>query len=115
MNQTKTICTIEGCGARATAKGLCAKHYMRLRRTDDPNRVRKSGPKPSENRSLLTPRARARFAQAMRILEDAGGGAEEKLQAIRAARRPNGSLNVSKLLGIAIRRYIGAGYHIAVD
>jgi hypothetical protein len=109
------MCRIDGCDREPTAKGLCAKHYMRLRRAGDPNHVRKSGPKPSENRSLLTPRARARFAQAMRTLEDAGGGAEEKLQAIRAARRPNGSLNVSKLLGIAIRRYIGAGYHIAVD
>jgi hypothetical protein len=40
----------------------------------------------------------------LRIIEDAGGGTEEKQQAVKAATRSNGSLNVSKLLGIAIRR-----------
>jgi hypothetical protein len=44
MTQTKAICTIEGCEARATARGLCAKHYMRARRHDgDPNKVNPPG------------------------------------------------------------------------
>ena len=30
-------CTIPGCPNEATAHGLCAKHYMRLRRHGDPN------------------------------------------------------------------------------
>jgi hypothetical protein len=30
-------CTIPGCSKRAVAHGLCAKHYMRLRRRGDPN------------------------------------------------------------------------------
>jgi hypothetical protein len=35
------ICKIDGCEGVITAKGLCQKHYMRLGRTDDPNRVQK--------------------------------------------------------------------------
>lgn len=35
------ICSIEGCGERARAKGYCIKHYSRWRRTGDPLRVKK--------------------------------------------------------------------------
>ena len=45
-------CTIPGCPNEATAHGLCAKHYMRLRRHGDPNveiRVgRQPKPKPPD-------------------------------------------------------------------
>jgi hypothetical protein len=106
------MCEIDGCDGEPVAKGLCAKHYMRLRRAGDPSRVRKPGPKRSLMRSVLpaewSPRAQARFAQAMRMLEDAGGGAE-KQQAVKTASRPNGSVNVSKLLRIAVLQFARFG------
>ena len=30
------MCKIEGCSGKAVARGLCAMHYMRVRRTGDP-------------------------------------------------------------------------------
>ena len=30
------ICSVEGCGKKSTARGLCSTHYMRLRRSGDP-------------------------------------------------------------------------------
>jgi hypothetical protein len=54
------ICVIEGCEARATAKGLCAKHYMRTRRHGDPSQVKQRGaPKnaqKAELRGMFDPR-----------------------------------------------------------
>jgi hypothetical protein len=40
------MCEIAGCKAPAVAQGLCAKHYMRQRRSGDPMVKRKPGPKP---------------------------------------------------------------------
>jgi DNA-binding response OmpR family regulator len=37
------MCTIVGCDRRPVAKGLCAKHYMRARRTGDPNQTGRPG------------------------------------------------------------------------
>src|SRR6516225_3162329 len=37
------MCTIAGCRTQPIAKGLCAKHYMRQRRTGDPNQIGKAG------------------------------------------------------------------------
>jgi DNA-binding response OmpR family regulator len=39
------MCTIEGCDRKPVAKGLCAKHYMRVRRNGDPNQTRTPGRK----------------------------------------------------------------------
>jgi hypothetical protein len=39
------MCTIAGCDGKAVSNGLCAKHYMRLRRTGDPNVTRRPGVK----------------------------------------------------------------------
>ena len=35
------MCTAKDCNDKASAKGLCDKHYMRLRRTGDVNSARK--------------------------------------------------------------------------
>jgi S-adenosylmethionine decarboxylase len=100
------MCNIVGCGRASIAKDLCAKHYMRLRRTGDANRVRKPGPKKraeSVKRSSFhdwSPSTQARFDQALRMLVSAGGK-EEVERAIKMATRPDGSVNVSKLLGMA--------------
>jgi hypothetical protein len=66
-------CKIEGCEGRATAHGLCAKHYMRLRRTGDAaTQPRKRGPKPSDWSVIVndmfrewSPRKRATYTRAM--------------------------------------------------
>jgi DNA-binding response OmpR family regulator len=39
------MCTIEGCDRKSVALGLCAKHYMRARRTGDPAQTHKPGRK----------------------------------------------------------------------
>jgi predicted RNase H-like nuclease (RuvC/YqgF family) len=39
-------CKVQGCPNVGIAKGLCAKHYMRARRTGDPSVRLKPGPKP---------------------------------------------------------------------
>ena len=102
------MCTIEGCARKPVAKGLCAKHYMRDRRTGDANRVRKAGRKKSKVRSLMpegwSPRTCTRFVHAMDMLWAACDQGEVK-RAIEAATRPNGSLNVSKPLDIAFIHY----------
>ena len=77
----------------------------------DANRVGKPGPKRSESvtRSLFgewSPSTRARFDDAMRMPLSAGCSQEQVEQAIKAASRPNGSMNVSKLLDMAAMRYV---------
>lgn len=46
-------CSVSGCDQQAKTKGLCRKHYARLRRTGDPNKVRPPGtPGDSRNHPL---------------------------------------------------------------
>jgi hypothetical protein len=99
------MCKIEGCDANPVAKGLCAKHYMRARRQGSPDKTGKAGRPPSEVlahwRKYLgewSPRTLARFVKAMRMLDDASVSTQE---AIQLTTRPNGSVNVSALLGWA--------------
>jgi hypothetical protein len=100
------MCTIEGCDSKVIARGLCAKHYARRRRTGDVNRARKRGPKPSPWLDYLrtqfpsySPRTLARFAEAMALLLPCSE--EMKLRAIKMATRPNGSVNVRYLVDLA--------------
>jgi hypothetical protein len=101
------MCMIEGCNTKPVAKGLCAMHYMRQRRTSDPNQVRKSGRKRNPALELLTEnrsrRANMRFVLAAQWLREAGADDDVLRQAIKAASRPNGTLNISRLLGFAAR------------
>src|SRR3954447_25411761 len=104
------MCSIDGCDGAVLAKGLCGKHYMRLRRTGDPCRTRKSGPKPStlaQMRALLpewSERTLSRYKLAMMLFPNA----EERRQGIAAASRPNGSVNVSRFLDIAVMACVRA-------
>jgi hypothetical protein len=96
------VCKLEGCKGKVFVKGLCAKHYMRMRRTGDPNRTRKRGPKPSIFSNAfpeLSPRTNARYSKAMSLLSTCGKKA--MIKAIKTATRPDGSINVNRLLGIA--------------
>jgi hypothetical protein len=102
------MCKIKGCWGKPVAHGLCAKHYMRLQRHGDVNRTLKRGPKPHELTPTLrqmfpelSPRTFARYMQAMTLLGTYCDG-ETRKAAIKAASRPNGSLNMSKLLAIAM-------------
>jgi hypothetical protein len=102
------MCSIDGCEAKAVAKGLCAKHYARQRRNGDPGKVRKAGRRRSEWSALVenmfrewSPRTRARFKTAMTML-----GQEDRKEVIQLATRPNGSVNVSRMLEMAIMRYV---------
>ena len=104
------MCKIEGCWGKPVAQGLCAKHYMRLRRHGNATETHKPGPKPSRLNvafralmadSELSPRTLARHAKAYRLL--AGLIDDETMkQVLKAVTRPSGSLNASKLLAIAI-------------
>ena len=103
------MCRIKGCYGKSVAHGLCQKHYMRLRRTGDPNRIGKPGPKLPEWRKALremfqdiqSPRTHARYIEAFKLLQ--AFDPETRKAAIEQAGRPNGTLNVSKLLNIAMR------------
>jgi hypothetical protein len=101
----RVMCMIEGCDTKSVAKGLCAKHYMRQRRTGNPNQVRKPGRKRSPPLELLTEnrarRSNMRFVLAARWLREAGADDDALRQAIKAASRPNGMLNIPRLLGFA--------------
>src|SRR6516164_5784108 len=61
------MCTIDGCDRKPVAKGLCALHYMRPRRTGDPNQIRKSGrrrdPAPTLMSGDRSPRSNPRWSR----------------------------------------------------
>lgn len=63
------MCTIQDCDREPVAHGLCAKHYMRARRTGDPNQIRKPGRKrdlePMLKNRDRSPRLNARRARAV--------------------------------------------------
>jgi hypothetical protein len=118
MNQT---CTIEGCEAHATVKGLCSKHYMRVRRHGDPNVVKPAGAPRSEAKAILREmvgpsvptRTFDRYSSSTLKLARLLGGIDVDTKAVGGidvdtitkvtaeAIRPNGSLNVNKFAGFA--------------
>jgi hypothetical protein len=101
------MCKIKGCQGKVVVRGLCAKHYMRERRTGDPTKIGKPGPAPSPYMAMAnfvsegewSPRTMARYAEASRILD--GCSAPARAALLKACTRPNGSINVSNLLGRA--------------
>ena|SRR5712671_5876659 len=116
------MCKIKRCDADATAKGLCAKHYMRARRHGSAKVVNKRGRKPgsisgsiftTEDKEQLkahllahgnkwSSRTFERYWLANKLLAASVSGGEKKMIAVvKSASRPNGSVNVSKLVRIA--------------
>jgi hypothetical protein len=101
-------CSIHPCDNPAIIKGLCRKHYMRLRRNGDAAVTRKPGPKPSQaagdkhveelidmlagNRS---PRTRARCRRVAVLLMSLG---DIDLEGFITTSEANGVINVSNLL-----------------
>jgi hypothetical protein len=89
------VCTFPDCSAAAVAKGLCAKHTMRLRRHGDPatvnRRGRKAGASPErEAMADRSDRTYARFRRGARLLSAAG---LDLAPVLAACSRPNGSKN----------------------
>jgi hypothetical protein len=87
--------TFAGCQAKAVAKGLCAKHYMRLRRHGDPAKVNARGRRDGDAAarkmmSELSDRSYARFQRGLGLLRlfelDAA-------PVIAKCTRPNGAVN----------------------
>ena len=102
------MCQIEGCPNKPVAKGLCAKHYRRQRRTGDAEQVRRPGrprdPRLSRLRATMKPDFGSRstfyrYDLALQVLELLDGAVARN--AILAATCPHGSINVSKLLELA--------------
>jgi hypothetical protein len=120
MNQT---CTIAGCEAHATVKGLCARHYMRIRRHGDPNTVKPAGAPRKESKAILREmvgpsvptRTFDRYHSAIWKLGRLLGGIDVDTKAVGGidvdtitkvtaeAIRPNGSINVNRFAGFADR------------
>jgi DNA-binding response OmpR family regulator len=77
------MCTIEGCDRKPVARGLCAKHYMRARRTGDPTQTHKPGRK-RDPAPMLISWDQSRSSNA-RPLPTAGDGHEPVEQAVKVA------------------------------
>ena len=97
------FCIFPDCQARAVAKGLCAKHAMRLRRHGDPAKVNRAGRKDGDAdvRELmreLSDRSYARYKRALRLLQAFELDAEP---VIASCSRPNGSMNWAKFEQLA--------------
>ena len=91
----------------AVAKGMCLKHYMRVRRTGSAKEVRRPRRPKDERRAIalkvmaqanLSDRTIATWWSAIKLLKELG---EDVRPAIEAATHPNGGLNTAKLKRIA--------------
>jgi hypothetical protein len=100
-------CSIKRCGNEAVAKGLCRKHYMRLRRNGDATATKTPGPKPRADpveelaRSMVrdrSPRTLARSRRALTFLLALGS---EIAMDYAKTSTADGAVNVSKLLRLA--------------
>ena len=96
-------CTFPNCQARAVAKGLCAKHAMRLRRHGDPAKVHRAGRKDGDAdvRELmreLSDRSYARYMRGLRLLSLFE---LDVAPVIKQCTRPNGSMNWAKFEQLA--------------
>jgi hypothetical protein len=98
------MCSIEGCDAKPVAKGLCAKHYMRVKRQGSPDKTGKPGRPRSAGLELTrsvfaaySARTIARHNKAMQML----GSEALRKNVIERNTCPNGSLSVSGMLATA--------------
>jgi hypothetical protein len=97
-----TQCAHPDCQAETVAKGLCGRHYMRLRRHGDTEKVKKKG-RPSGRRAAVlgafegsgvSQRSLDRNIHAIKLLHTHGINHEPF---IKNATRPNGSMNMLRL------------------
>jgi hypothetical protein len=112
-------CSVKRCGSTAAVRGLCRKHYMRLRRNGDAALTKLPGPKPREDdpseelaRMLVrdrSPRTLARCRRASTLLMALSPKSRKRYVARSMV---DGAMNVSKLLRLVedevVRRRITA-------
>jgi hypothetical protein len=112
-------CSIKRCGGKAAVRGLCRKHYMRLRRNGDAAVTKLPGPKPRQDdpseelaRMLVrdrSPRTLARCRRASTLLMALSPKSRKHYVARSMV---DGAMNVSKLLRLVedevVRRRIAA-------
>jgi hypothetical protein len=98
-------CTVGSCDRMVKARGYCATHYARLRRTGSADKVRKAGcpQKPfnihvGQMLSEWSPRTQSRYIYAVRILNAFGA---DSVTALVECTRAGGSINVSQLVRLA--------------
>jgi hypothetical protein len=115
-NGRKSVnCQVHGCNHAAIAKGLCRKHYMRQRRTGDPNKRRWAGRPREARQSMLelfrSERTARRYTAAMEALRAVGAtigggkvdGTDYALRFMEAACHSYGNCNASRLERLAIQ------------
>jgi hypothetical protein len=110
------MCTVKDCDRPRKAKGLCATHYQRWRRTGDPEEVRRAGRPRDQMLERLreefsgkwNPRTITRYKRALAMLWAAGCTEEEVENLSAAARIANGKPNVACLERLAKERVFTA-------
>ena len=109
------MCSIKDCDGKPIAKGLCPKHYMRLRRTGSPDTERKPGRPPVPLREAVvdmrdrvqatfSKRTLQRYTRALRLLDHFDK--KTRLAILEAASRPSGKLSFAKLVQKAEIEYV---------
>jgi len=116
------MCKIDGCKTKAVARGFCAKHYMRVRRTGDAATVRKAGRHRDQGLADLTEaysrRTAFRVRQGVRWLQYAGADSTAIFKLMTEACRPmerpapkpgrlGGVMNAQKFMQNAAAYWIG--------
>jgi len=102
-----TKCSIQRCGNDAVIKGLCRKHYMRLRRNGDATATKTPGPKPRADpieeaaRMMVRDRSPRTLARCRRALTLLAGLSPETRKDYLTTSTADGAVNVSKLLRLA--------------
>jgi hypothetical protein len=101
------MCKVTDCQRKPVAKGLCAKHYMRVRRCGNPNTIRKRGPRSvfGDVDLGISKRSRVRFKaaiDALHVLEQMGVE-NATATAFEMAKRPRSrlGLNISAMVRAA--------------
>ncbi len=100
-----TKCSIKRCGNDAVVRGLCRKHYMRLRRNGDATVTKTPGPKPRKAdpieelaRTMVRDRSSRTLARCRRALTLLASLSPEIGDDCGDASKTDGAVNVSKLL-----------------
>jgi len=107
-------CSIKRCGNKVAVKGLCRKHYMRLRRNGDAAVTKLPGPKPRQDDPLdelarmlvrdRSPRTLARCRRASTLLITLTPKSRKHYVARSMV---DGAINVSKLLRLVEEEVVG--------
>jgi len=98
-------CSVRKCGSKAAVRGLCRKHYMRLRRNGDAAVTKLPGPKPRQDnpseelaRTLVRDRSARTLARCRRASNLLMALSSESRKDYVKRSMVDGAMNVSKLL-----------------